>query len=130
MTCEKVRSPLQCSRIALLVPCSLMAPSGKRTVASSAVAAPQRTPLASLGWLESVGTGNSGHLDSECAGRWPPGLDIGEIEGIELGPKDVAFIAQGLDSFLLFGACVRVVVNVIDGECRVFRRLMQAGFEI
>ena len=66
----------------------------------------------------------------EGAGWRPGGLDVGEVEGVELGPEDVALGAEGGVGVFLFGARVRVLDDPGEGEVGVFGGLGQAAGEI
>src|SRR5579859_4506263 len=51
---------------------------------------------------------------AKSAGRWPAGLNVREIKGVELGPEDVALGAEGGVGFvLLFARC-----GVFDDQAR------------
>src|SRR5216683_1962804 len=129
MIWAQLRWPSQRSSTCLPVPWSLMAPSGNRITRASSVP-PQRQPAARRGWLESSGGATLAGLDAECARRRPSRFHVGEVESVELRPQDVALIAQGLDRQLLLGASLCVVVDIVQGELRIFRGLIESGFEI
>src|SRR5579859_132912 len=130
MMSPKVRWPSQRSRTCLPVPCNLIAPSGNRITRSASVP-PQRHPAARRGWLVSEGGATSTPFrDAKCAGRWPSGLHVGEIERIELRPQDVTFIAERLDREILLGTRPGILVDVVDGELCVFGGLRQACHKI
>src|ERR1700738_562959 len=122
MISKNVRCPSQRSSTCRPVPCNWMAPSGNRITRFSSLP-PQRHPAARRGWLESSGGAISGFLlfDAEGA-RWrPAGLHVSKIESVELGPQNVALVAQRLDGQLLFGSRRGVVVNIVDRQICVFR---------
>src|SRR5882672_5674890 len=129
MIWAKVRWPSQRSSTCRPVPCSLIAPSGNKITRSCSLP-PQRQPAARRGRLKSSGGATLAGLDSEGPGRRPPWLNIGEVECVELRPQDVTFVAQSLDRQLLLGSCLRVVVNVVHGEQRILRRLIEPRFKI
>src|SRR5579872_2974478 len=129
MSSPKVRWPLQRSRICRPVPCSFIAPSGNKMTRSCSVP-PQRQPAARRGWLESSGGAILRRLNLEGARRRPSRLHIREVKRVELRPQNVAFVAQSLHRQFLFGARFRVVVDIVYGELRVLRGLVQPRLEI
>src|ERR1700688_1079747 len=69
-------------------------------------------------------------VDAKSSRRRPSWLDVGEVEGVELCPQDVAFVAQRFDDGLLFGAGGGVIERVLEGEGCIFRRFGQSRFEV
>src|SRR5260370_9864040 len=134
MIWPKVRWPSQRSSTCRPVPWSLIASSGNRITRFSSVP-PHRQPAAHRGWRESSGGGMSGlllflFLDAKCARGRPSRLNVGEIQGVELGPQDVALIAQRLYGQFLLASGLGVLVHECHGELSVFRRLRQTHLEI
>src|SRR5450631_310644 len=131
--------PSQSSRIMRPVPSTRIAPSGKSTTGASVVP-PQRHPAANFGTLVSTSSATIPltmlrvmfrfRLDSKSARRRPAGLDISEIESVELRPKNVALVAQCLDDALLFRTRGGVVEHILDREGGVLRRLRQPRLKI
>src|SRR5580658_4609563 len=127
--------PSQSSRMMRPVPSTRIAPSGNSTTGDSAVP-PQRHPAANFGTLVSKSSATialrmpGGGVDSKSARRRPAGLDIGEVQRVQLGPQNVTLVADCLDNALLLAARSGVVEGVLDGKGGVFRRLRQAGLEI
>lgn len=66
----------------------------------------------------------------EGAGGWPAGIYVGLMQGVELGPEDVALGAQGIVGGVLFGAGAGVFDDPGEGELGVFRGLGHAAGEI
>ena len=64
------------------------------------------------------------------AGRRPAGIDVGEIEGVELRPEDVALGAQGGVGKVLLFARGGVFHDPGESEVGVFGSLRQAAGEI
>src|ERR1022692_1731101 len=141
--------PSQSSRMMRPVPSARIAPSGKSTTGASVVP-PQRHPAASLGTLASFNSATAGFLvtvrhlhacillanlsgaflNAERSRRRPAGLHIGEIKRIQLGPQNVAFVAQRLDGALLLGPRRCVLEHILDGKRRVFGSFGQSRLKI
>ena len=66
----------------------------------------------------------------ESAGRGPAGIDVGEIERVELGPENVALGAKRGVGLVLLLACVCVFHDPSEREVGVFGSLRQAAGEI
>src|SRR6266403_6062105 len=66
----------------------------------------------------------------EGAGGRPPGIDVGKVEGVELGPEDVALGTQGGVGGVLLRAGVRVFYDPGESELGVLGSLRQAAGEI
>src|SRR3974390_3058000 len=63
--------------------------------------------------------------------RWRPAwIDIGEVQGVELRPKNVAFGAKGGVGLFLLRTRARVLHNPRKGEVGILWRLGQAAREI
>src|SRR5260370_34976761 len=60
----------------------------------------------------------------------PSGIDIRKIEGVKLGPEDVALGTQRGVGQILFGASARVFHDPGQGEVGVLRSLRKTGGEI
>src|ERR1039458_6735568 len=131
--------PSQSSRMMRPVPSTRIAPSGKSTTGASVVP-PQRHPAANFGTLVSTNSATIPltvlrvmfrfSLDSKSARRRPAGLNISEIECVELRPENVALVAQCLDDALLLGARGGVLEHILDCEGGVFRRLRQPRLKV
>src|ERR1700674_2365968 len=67
---------------------------------------------------------------SERARRWPAGINVREVQRIELRPKDVTLRSQRTVRFVLFLARARVLHNPGESEVCVFGRLREATGEI
>ncbi len=72
----------------------------------------------------------SGGSGDECAGGRPGGIYVGVVQGVELGPEDVALGAQGVVGGVLFGARAGVFDDPGEGEVGVFGGLGHAAGEI
>src|SRR5882762_5590058 len=94
----------------------------------------RRQPRARRGRLLSSGVLTFAFLGGtdwfERTRRWPAGIDVGEVQRIELRPKDVALGSQRAMRFVLFLARARVLHNPGESEVRVFGRLRKAAGEI
>ena len=66
----------------------------------------------------------------EGAGRGPAGIYVGEIQGVELRPEDVALGAEGVVGVVLFVARAGVFDDPGEREVGVFGGLRQAAGEI
>src|SRR5262249_34822999 len=110
-----------------------MAPSGNRIMRLSSVppvvAPAQRVPVASRGRESSFGGGIL-FLDPECSRRRPCGLHVREVQGIELGPENVALVPQRMNRKLLLLACFGIFVYIRSSELRIFWRLRQSCCEV
>src|SRR2546423_1141896 len=62
-------------------------------------------------------------LGDERAARGPAGIYVREVEGVELGPENVALGAQGGVGLILFVAGARVLHYPSKGEVGVFGSL-------
>ena len=69
-------------------------------------------------------------LRHEGARRDHAGLDIGEIERVELRPKHVAFEAQRGEDRFLVGAGLGMRLDVGESKIDVLRRLRQPRREV
>src|ERR1700678_2146733 len=127
MISPKVRWPSQRSSTWRPVPCSLIAPSGKRMTRFSSVP-PQRQPVANRGLAKPSRTAMLCALDLKRPRRPPSRLHVGEVERVELCPENVAFVAQSLDRQFLLAARLRMIVDVVRRELRIFGRLIKSGF--
>src|SRR5256885_77015 len=67
---------------------------------------------------------------AEGAGRGPAGTYVGEIEGVELGPENVALGAEGGMGLVLLFAGVCVLYDPGQREVGVFGGLRQTAGEI
>src|SRR5260370_5319205 len=127
--------PSQSSRMMRPVPSTRIAPSGTSTTGASVVP-PQRHQAANFGTLASVSSATIPRnilrlgLDAKSARRRPARLDISVIERVELRPKNVTLVAQGLNHTLLVRVRSRVIKYVLKREGRIFRRLRQPRFKV
>src|SRR6202011_1447784 len=67
---------------------------------------------------------------AKCAGRRPARINVSVVEGIELGPENVAFGAERVVGLLLFLASAGVFHDPGQGVVGVFGGLGHAGGEI
>src|ERR1700682_5230742 len=127
--------PSQSSRMMRPVPSTRIAPSGKSTTGASGVP-PQRHPAANFGTLSSVSSATlllamfRASLKPKSTRRRPAGLDISEIERIELRPENVTLVAQCLDGALLLCPRSGMIEYILKREGRIFGRLRQPRLKI
>src|SRR5260370_11706528 len=133
MICSTVCWPSQRSTISRLGPFRRRTRSGMSSVRGCWVFSFKRQPGARRGklWSSGVISNLSQFLCGlESARRRPSGIDVGKIEGVELGPEDVALGAQRGEGQILFRASARVFHDPRQGELGVLRSLRQAAGEI
>src|SRR5260370_10628338 len=132
MICWTVCLPSQRSTISRLGPFRRRARSGMSSTRCW-LFSPRRQPGARNGRLfSSGGIVSSSRILSglEGAGGRPSGIDISQIEGVKLSPKDFALGTQRGVGQILFRARARVVYDPGQGEFRIFRSLRKSPCEI
>src|SRR6267142_280009 len=132
MICWTVCLPTQRSTISRLGPFRRKARSGMSSTRCW-LFSPRRQPGARSGRLFSSGgiVSSSRFLCGlEGARGRPSGIDIRKIEGVKLGPEDVAFGTQRGVGQILFGASARVFHDPGQSEFGVLRSLRKTAGEI
>src|SRR5262245_60607703 len=80
-------------------------------------------------WAETISL-SMASARHERAGRDQPGLDIGEIERIELCPQHVTLEVERVQHRLLLGPGARVLLDVGQCKVHVLRRLGEPRREV